>query len=394
MLVRFSVSLSILPQPLRAPVRWAAGPEEVPPWELGRSWSVFSPDYPEALRKLELLHGAGAAFQAAQEEAERVLPPPPRGWAYPRLVLAEPPAGRFPTALWHQAVWVGIGKPMRPLAGFRRLRRALTEDFRHGAQELPRTRKALLEVVPRIGLLDPFRQGGEGPVGEEGLLPDLGSVRKAVGRVSFGSAPLREDLWTWVQAILAVGFWDLAAEGARARVKLEDFTRALPEAFGLGEERWRWEQEMLNHPFPGTPEGAEVLYSVAPSSPEGLLLREVHHLALKGVRNGVLSPTRIRARLWEWGLKGLHMPGPFRLAAVPQEGVKVGPLPALASSFHLALLQLAETLGEGRALVCEWCGATFTAQRPGRARYCSDACRLQAHRSRKGRLQIPLSKAD
>ncbi|GAA6761493.1 hypothetical protein Thermus77923_22260 [Thermus oshimai] len=391
--VPFSVSLSVSPQPLRAPVRWATRPEEVPPWELGRSWSVFSPDYPEALRKLELLRGAGEAFQRALEEAEKALPPPPPSWGYPRLVLAEPPVGRYPAALWHKADWE-VGKPMRPLAGFRRLRRALTEDFRLGAPELPRTRKALLEVVPRIGLLDPFRQGGAGSVGEEGLLPNLESVRKAVGVVSFGSVPLREDLRTWVQAILAVGFWDLAAEGARARVKLEDFARALPEAFGLREERWRWEQEMLNRPFPGVPEGAEVLYSVPLITPEELLLREVHHLALKGTKNGVLSPALIRKRLWEWGLKGLHMPGPFRFAAAPQEGVKVGPLPALASSFHLALLQLAETLGEGRALVCEWCGATFTAQRPGRARFCSDACRLQAHRSRKGRLQISLPKAD
>jgi len=291
------------------------------------------------------------------------------------------------------------------------LLRALREDFRLEDWALPRTRKLLLEVVPRIGLLDPFRleklRLGDrleeaGQVEEEGLLPHLepseGALEKGSPRylkAELAGVGLGEDLWTWVRAILAVGFWDWAAEKARERARFEDFASSLSEVFGLEEERWGKLWKNFDRPLLSPLlQDEKVVYCVMPISPEEVLRREVYHLLRKGIAGRVLSPRLIRKRLWEWGLKGLVIPGPFRLAAAPQEGVKVAPLPALASSFHLALLEIAETLGEGRALVCEWCGATFMAQRPGRARYCSDACRLQAHRSRKGRLQISLPKAD
>lgn len=357
-------------------------------WEIGRSWSLLSPEYPEALRRVEQHYPwlwdrpddphAFQAVQAALADAERSLPPPPREWGYPRLVLAEPPAGRFPGGLWHQVIWRTPPKPMRPLTGFRRVLQAVREDLRAGDMAFPRTRGVLLKVAPRIGLLDPFRQVGTGRNGEENLLPDLPGQR-----VHFGGVGLGEDLWTWVRAALVVGFWDLAAQKSRERMRLEVFVVLLPEMFGVREGRWRAAWEEATPSFADVPEGAEVLYIVAPTSPESVLLREVHHLARKGTRNGVLSPSRVRARVWEWGLKGLVVPGPFRFGAAPEEGVKVGPLPALGSSFHLALLEIAGTLGERRPLACEWCGATFTPERPGRARFCSDACRLQAHRARK-----------
>ena len=403
-------------------------------WELGWSWSLFSANYPEELQKVEFLWpwleeeksdpDRRRLFEDAVKAARAKLPPPPEHWEYPRLVLAEPPMGRFPSAVWHQVAWEKQFRPIKPLTGFRRIAEAVKEDIgakragmfpclsgeaqREAAlrrlkieeptRTYPRTRKILERIAPRIGLLDPFRQdrrhaqkteadllphlrfGGRKkrlPTPDRLLEPDRALWETPEDGEEYLGRPLGEDLCSWVTAGLVVRFWDLAAEAAGERVELKHFLERIPGEFGLDPEQWQRALEYRSGYWP-------------PIDPISVLLREAVHLRLYGVhpKSIRLSPSRIAERLREWGILGIVAPGPFRLRRVSERDAKAGePLTGLASSFHLALLDLAALLREGQVLVCEWCGRPFKAQRPRRARYCSDRCRIAAHRHRKGQSE-------
>lgn len=410
-------------------------------WELGWAWDLFSANYPEELRKVESLWplleeeesdpDRRRLFEDAAEAARAELPPPPEHWNYPRLVLAEPPMGRFPSAVWHQVVWEERYRPIKPLTGFRRIAEAIKEDigsqragtfscWRGEAQReashlglkielseptrtYPRTRKIVELIAPRIGLLDPFRQDRRhAQKTEADLLPRLQIERRGrrmhkkglplpenhfdpdkplwegpLDGEEYCGRPLGEDLCSWVTAGLVVRFWDLAAEAAGEREKLKHFLERIPNEFGLDPEQWQRALEYRSGYWP-------------PLDPISVLLREAVHLRLYGVhpKSMNLSPSRIAERLREWGILGVVTPGPFRWRKVPRRGADAGePITGLTSSFHLALLDLAALLREERVLVCQWCGRSFTAKRPRRARYCSDRCRIAAHRHRKGQSE-------
>ena len=367
---------------MRAPVRWVEKPDEVPVWELGWAWGLFNANYPEELRKVESLWpwleeeksdpNRCRLLEDAVEAARAVLPPPPEHWNYPRLVLAEPPAGRFFDAAGYPVFWEARYRPVKPLTGFRRIAEAVKEDMGSQlAKVFPRTRETVERMAPRVGILDPFRQDRRYTQETEAdLLPHL-RVGKAseYGEMYLGRQ-LGEDLCSWVTASLVLRFWDLAAEAAGKREELKRFLERIPNEFGLDPELWQRALEHRN----------EYNLSLDPIS---VLLREAVHLRLYGVhpKSMKLSPPHIAERLREWGILGVVTPGPLRMRTVPKRGAEAGePLTGLASSFHLALLDLAALLREGQVLVCEWCGRSFKAQRPRRSRYCTDRCRISAYR--------------
>ncbi|AFH39688.1 hypothetical protein TtJL18_1822 [Thermus thermophilus JL-18] len=388
-----NVAVSVTITPIRAPMFWAEGPEEVPPWEPGYGWQPLRPS-PEALGPvLRLWPWAGEApspeLAQAIAEARGKLGPPPSRWRYPRLVLASPPE------VWAPPFWLRLPPPLSPLAGFLKLGKALGQDLaeggwghKRGTLTLRRFRERLTAIAPRMGLLDPFRAGGR-------LFPEV--VEAQGVRARYFSPESGEDLWAWAEATLTVNVWAAAVSLERGEA-FAGFLAYLGEALDAPRGPWEGFAALAQ----GEAGGLEALegYRVGffdygtlqvplLTFPWGGLLREATRLRLRGTKGGYLNRHRIQELLRSWGLEGLVVPGPFRYTPPwPQEPGGKGRVYGLASAFHAALLELAGRMGEGTLLACEHCGRVFLAERPRRARFCSPSCRATAHKKGAGRLTI------
>jgi len=365
----YKVTLSVTPTTLRVPVRWAVGPEEVPPWELGWGTDALYDIDSEAVLEAQIEwrnHQGGPKFQNALERVRAELGPPPERWFYPRLVIAAPPD--LNTALFY-SLWFDLPDPISPLSGLLRVGKAAYKDlksktgmallsFKNNEWRKSRTAREILWVAPRIGLLDPFRT--DFTPNSIHLLPELPVEREE--KVVFFPSPLEESLFGWVVAGLTVLVLTQALWVAKRRGRVEEAlelldgvpSRALPEVWAY----WEYSE------FAATPP-----YFLPLSSYLGCFLREIS-------KGGILTPSHLQKALLDWGLSGLLGPGPWRFGS-PRKDLKV-----LASSFHAALLELAHKVKAGEVLACEYCGLSFVAERPRRARYCSPQCRALAKKAR------------
>lgn len=354
---------------------------------MGYGWHLFAPT-PE-LHKLQGLWPWGGEdpppeLEVAVSEAKEKLGPPPQGWHYPRLVAATPPemivgAGAF---------WVNLPQPKSPLSGFLMLSRALLKDLEvakwRSEMEPPLARfKGTLEsLVPQIGLLDPFRRGGQlAPPPKAG--PEYRHLTLGAG----------EDLWTWAEATLTIFFWAQAMGSRREKFchflemllhtlnapqePGKEFARFVREDGALPELLRRYTVESLDL-------GPEVPIF---SFPWSTLYREALRLRFNGLKGNIIARLKLQQVLKPWGLSGLLVPGPMAYAVIaPPEGRdRGGKVYGLASAFHAALLELLARIEGGALLACEHCGSVFLAERPRSARYCSDTCRVQANREKKRR---------
>jgi len=370
-------------------VRWATAPEEVPPWEPGWGWRPLGGSTSGAVARAEkawwAYRGDEAALRPLLEEARAELGPPPGRWEYPRLVVARPPVARLVGFLFG-AEWHNLPPAMSPLKGLLRVGKTAQRELRErglGALQdaQSRTAQVVLEVAPKIGLLDPFREEAprlyhdlppfEGPIT---LFPKLRREKDGRGEI-YEPLPLGESLKGWALAGLMVLALTEALKVAQERGKVE---KALGPLEGLplpqGPSFWEWD---------GPEEGPWYgKWDTAIFLPEALLPRL--RAFLEGVANkhGTLVPARLQEALLEWGLQGLVIPGPLRFTGPPSKDRPASALPALASPFHAALLELARKAQAGEVLACEYCGRSFVAKRPSRARYCSPQCRALAKKAR------------
>jgi hypothetical protein len=278
---------------------------------------------------------------------------------------------------------------MSPLAGLLRVGKTAQQELKErdlgmlrDAQS--RTAQVILKVAPKIGLLDPFREEDtrlyhdlppfEGPIT---LFPELKHEKDGVEEI-YQLLPLGESLKDWALAGLMVLGLTEALKVAQERGKVEEALAPLKGLPLFEGPTFLWEMDK-------GPE-YEKEYTVV-FLPEALLPRL--RAFLEGVANkyGTLVPARLQEALLEWGFQGLVVSGPWRFAGPPSKDRPASALPALASSFHAALLELARKAQAGEVLACEYCGRSFVAERPRRARYCSPQCRALAKKARdRGRI--------
>jgi hypothetical protein len=252
-----------------------------------------------------------------------------------------------------------------PLSGLLRVGKAAQQELKEKGPGVlldaqSRAAQVVLKVAPKIGLLDPFR---------DGATPLFPEVRRKKGGLEEVHAPLSsgDSLKSWALAGLMVLGLTEALKVAQERGKVEE---ALTPLEGL--------------PLPQGPDawvGLEYGKWATASLPPEALLPRLRAFLEDAAKHGRLAPARLQEALLEWGLQGLTVPGPLRFTGIPQA------LPALASPFHAALLELAHKARAGEVLVCEYCGRSFVAERPRRARYCSPQCRALAKKARdRGRV--------
>jgi len=371
----FGVTLTVTPEPVRLPVRWAYSREEVPDHDL---WQLCF------TRRIETVPGS---------------------WDYPRLVVADPPILPEPDAFGRlRASPPGSALPLPPprklLPTWARVYEAALEDIRSLDEEFSQVREAALEAAPRIGLLDPLRLHN-GFSGDNGLQPELrpglahpfverkhklreGQHPVAEWRLTNGfflaGVHLQDTPQTWAAASLIIRFYVTLA-GLPDGYPLDEAFRVIGDAFDaiLDGELWA---NFLRGPraFP-----ERLIRSLNfPVLAEGVLFHEAVFVA--GTMPGnKLDKRTLQERLLARGLGGVLLPGPALFVGAPAERDKAAPVyggVALAGSFHLALIEVAQGLGRKmKATKCAWCGRAFLAKR-STARYCSGACKVAAHRSR------------
>jgi len=366
-------------------VRWALTPEEVPPWEPGWGWRPLQDrPYPKVVARAVLGWGAylgdNPDAQHLLEEARAELGPPPGRWEYPRLVVTQPPMALLWGSLFG-AEWHNLPPAMSPLTGLLRVGKMAQYELKEKGLGVlqdaqSRTAQVILKVAPKIGLLDPFREEdtflsypGDPPpfLGPVALFPRL---RLKKGRVEevYPPLPLGESLKDWALAGLMVLALTEALKVAQERGKVEEALAPL-EGLPLPQEPSAWV---------GLEYGK---WGTASFPPEALLPR-LRAFLEDVAKHGRLAPARLQEAILEWGLWGLVIPGPLRFTGPPSKGQPASALPALASPFHAALLELARKAQAGEVLACEYCGRSFVAERPRRARYCSPQCRALAKKAR------------
>jgi len=375
----FRVTLTVTPEPVRLPVRWAYSRKEVPDHDL---WQLCF------TRRIETV---------------------PDSWAYPRLVVADPPILPEPDAFGRlRASPPGSALPLPPprklLPTWARVYEAALEDIRSLDEEFSQVREAALEAAPRIGLLDPLRLLNDFFPGDNGLQPELRphlahpfverkhKLRKGQHPVAewrfvpfvngflVGGWRLQDTPQAWAAASLIIRFYVTLAELPDG-CPLEEAFRTIGDAFDaiLDGELW---VNFLRGP------GAFPKKFISSLLFPGLATKTLFHEAvfLAGAMPGnKLDKRALQERLLARGLGGVLLPGPALFVGAPAERDKAAPVyggVGLAGSFHLALIEVAQGLGRKmKATKCAWCGRAFSAKR-STARYCSGACKVAAHRSR------------
>jgi hypothetical protein len=273
-------------------------------------------------------------------------------------------------------------------------------DIRRRDEGFSQVMKAALEAAPRIGLLDPLRLH-DGFPGDNGLQAELrpqlahpfverkhrlrkGRHPVAEWRLTNGfflaGVHLQDTPQAWAAASLVIRFYVTLAELPDG-YPLEEALHKIGDAFDaiLDGELWA---NFLRGPraFP-----KRLSFSLLfPGLAAGVLLHEAVFVA-GAMPGNKLDKRALQERLLARGLGGVLLPGPALFVGAPAERGKAAPVyggVALAGSFHLALIEVAQGLERKmKAAQCAWCGRAFLAKR-STARYCSGACRVAAHRSR------------
>lgn len=356
----FSVTLSVTPEPLRAPVRWAESKAELLPFDPGRAWDITNL-WPlvdnETLGKLVgdywIAYNKGgheAALKAIENHpGQGSLPAPPDIWKFPRLTITAVPVGVSPPYV----TWEGLPPPVGPLWGFYSLWRALQKDMKSRAKGLRRFRAKVLEVVPRIGLL-------RSPEKFERQILQQGGLRVM-------SIPFQDTLYDWLEATVWVRFWsEVLTYGVGLPVW--DFLEGL-RSWYPDEKRWLSLLKKLRTPT----DPQNVLTMVESIWPVGAAI-ELLHLHLD---KPVISERAVREYLQNQGIRGLLIPGPLLLTR-GEEGRPYS-LSGYIGAYHHALLELSRY--RGHRATCAHCGKAFIRERKT-GRYCSGACRMAASRER------------
>lgn len=179
MAVPVTVAVTLTAHPVRVPVAWADGPEELPEWE-GVSPLV--------------------AFLSTERGTWRkhVLQRPARS-VFPRLVRRSLLAQDLPQ-----------GKPVSPLEALSRVFRTALKDSNPYAKGSP-TREAVLWAAENAGLLVPFK----------------------VERAAWPPLVSGEDLVSWLAAAYAVGAWRIVLRLLSDGHSYKEIRREVFSRFGL-----------------------------------------------------------------------------------------------------------------------------------------------------------------
>lgn len=389
-----SVTVSVTPLALRPPVKWADSAQELLPLDPGRTWSVANfvglyrpypgellrayadsrpndlearvfalgpdPDYkPDPYSSL-LFDSWEVTQKYATVKRPVVLPPPPEEWEYPRLTIRAMPS----TIAGVLIEWDNIPSPIPVLEGFYWLWRALQKSIK-AKDGLAHFRDRVLELAPRLGLLEPH------PLSNRFSMPWRGLV------VGVG---IQDSLSGWARATVMVRFWwEVLSSGVGEPVWgfLESLRGFLPPAAG----DWGTYLKLL-----AAPSNSVVADSFWPLHAAIELLRLHEGRDSTGYRRFQaprenISERLVREYLRLEGLRGFIVPGPTYLA--PRMGTQPQELPNLVGymgSYHRALLELSRH--KGHRGVCTHCGKAFMRERKT-GKYCSGACRMAASRERK-----------